>query len=78
MRELLRSARGGGVMRGERDAGLRAQKIKPVIARPTKGITEKCSVIAREQHQWRQGATVVRRSATIAGQLNLFGVEPCN
>lgn len=78
MRQLLCSPRGGGIMKAERAPGRVPHKSKAVIARPTKGITEKCSVIAREQHQWRQGATIVRRRATIAGQLNLFGVEPCN
>lgn len=65
-------------MKAERAPGRVPHKTKAVIARPTKGITEKCSVIAREQHQWRQGATVVRRRATIAGQLELFGVQSCN
>ena len=78
MRGLLRKIGGGGVMKAERAPGRVPHKTKAVIARPTKGITEKCSVVAREQHQWRQGATVVRRRATIAGQLELFGVQSCN
>lgn len=33
----------------------------------------KCSVIAREQHQWQRGAVIVRQQAVVGGQLNLFG-----
>jgi len=62
-------------MKAERAQGRVSLNTQKVIARPTKGITEKPSVIAREQQKWRQGATVVRRRVTIAGQLNLFGGE---
>lgn len=65
-------------MKAERAPARVSQKTKAVIARPTKGITEKCSAIAWEQHQWRQGATIVRRRAVLAGQLNLFEVQSCN
>jgi hypothetical protein len=38
-----------------------------------KDITAKCSVIVREQHEWRRGAVIVRQQAIVGGQLNLFG-----
>lgn len=69
--KTARPANSGGHVDGVKTVS--PLKSKAVAARPTKGVTEKCSVIAREQQEWRRGAVIVRQRAVVGGQMNLFG-----